>query len=533
MDPFALTQAGGSTADQFAQQGSVDWLQLAKMTVSIPVSIITRLAAADITPMTIIVARNIASVFRIFPLGYSRITESLGRLQSYSALGDAIWFGFGIKHIPLSEIFPPKACASILMELADFYGIPGELRASPKQWLNLVVVCSGIMRSTRFGLIADQFMAFYRLPHCNNRPMEDGLRDVARALQSIALITSGVLDSVTLAGGSSCGWIAAYGYCFLGLDVEIRREGRELLYRSAADGKRIGSFVEYHQPSPTERSGQVEVRSRSYFIKSMDDISSQRFEADDAMTGGFAPWGTCLTAAFGAEAVGYLLEQRVAFALAETVILLTWNLSAMQIHPDLLPCRSGLRLIYNQRERQRLHLSGRNLEKMTDGLRPESICRTAQFLFTTCTVDPTEPTNFSAASVRGICFYFDVLREISDRPDITHERYTIFPFRHPCSPSEGLRRVDGEDLDAQIVALASDTSSRDLQATLVVEETIDGLFADIRFTGSKGPCQVGAYRIMQLVMDVSHYIRCSGGSCDALTGDYDDIVLVDEEGPLP
>ncbi|KAK3332941.1 hypothetical protein B0T19DRAFT_343051, partial [Cercophora scortea] len=716
----------------FAQQGSVDWLQLAKMTVSIPMSILTRLAAADITPMTIVVARNIASVFHISPQGYRRITESLGRLQSYSSLGDAVWFGFGIKHVvrdlgqseqgmaclalcgAMSEIYPSKSYVPILMELSNLCGTPGELRPSPKQWLNLVEVCSGTMRSTTFGLIAGQFMAFHHAPNANKVPPKDDLKDVAGALQSLALVSSGALESITLAGGRSCGWIAAYGYCFLGLDVEIREGDSEVpLYRSAADGKRIGIFVEYRQPNRTEEHSeqvQVQVRKTSYFIKSVEDIYSSHtdWNHDGSMAGGFAPWKSCLAGAFGVQAVQRLLEPPVAFGallgaaacvfflpddqnpgasrsprvkrnshanqspranrygfrpgqrgrgfadsalawfpelrvlqghividytdsfdpacglkryerarreiqarchcntcdqhlpstqrsappdgfclatLAETIIFLIWNLSSMKIHPDLFPSRSGLRLIYNLRRSQLTELRATRDAKrwslddmMRYFLTPGSIYHTAQFLFTTCTTAQTACTDFSAASVRGICFYFDFLREISDRPEqaillhvvpgsIETKNGTRYPYlrdtssqgksgedglmrlglsaapdtriRESISPHsyhfEGIKRFyNANDLDDQFDTLASYTGSRDIQATLVVEETLDGLFTDIRFTGSKGTCQVGVYTMMRLVMEASHNVRCSGVDCDAeFNGDYRYIVLADGEGLLP
>ncbi|KAK3386708.1 hypothetical protein B0H63DRAFT_447622 [Podospora didyma] len=144
MDQHALTQAGGS-GDQFSQQGSIDWVQVAQMIVSIPVSILTRLAAADVGPLTAIVGEQMASMFCISTPGHARLTEALSKLKSFSAIGDAIWSGFGIKHI----------------------------------WINLVGTCSGILRSTTFGCIADQFMAFGGGRDWNN---VGNARDIANAL---------------------------------------------------------------------------------------------------------------------------------------------------------------------------------------------------------------------------------------------------------------------------------------------------------------------------------------------------------------
>ncbi|KJR86287.1 uncharacterized protein SPSK_02850 [Sporothrix schenckii 1099-18] len=91
----------GTRADGRLEQSvhTADWAQLATTTDTFPVPILARLAAADVSPLAVVVARNIAFNFHLSRDGHSRLTGALGNLMSYSGLGNAIYFGIGIKHI--------------------------------------------------------------------------------------------------------------------------------------------------------------------------------------------------------------------------------------------------------------------------------------------------------------------------------------------------------------------------------------------------------------------------------------------------
>lgn len=161
---MAMELSGGPSS--FINQGTIDWQQLAKSVVEFQVSFLGRLAAADIAPFTLLVGQNNSAIFRLSDSGRKRLIEGLKSLYSFSSVGQIVWFGFGIKHVVrqlaetdqgltfitlcgcLSELHPTKACASILMELAEDCGAPSELRPSPHQWINMVDACSALCPHT-------------------------------------------------------------------------------------------------------------------------------------------------------------------------------------------------------------------------------------------------------------------------------------------------------------------------------------------------------------------------------------------------
>ncbi|KAF5684310.1 hypothetical protein FCIRC_4014 [Fusarium circinatum] len=689
--------AGGS----FEQQGSIDWVQIAKMSVTLPISILARVATADVSPLTIVVGQEMSSLFRLSTTGHERLNKALGELKSFSAIGDAIWFGFGIKHIVrvlaetnkglacltlcgcLSEIHPPKACAEILIRLASVCDAPDDLRPSSSQWINLVEACSGTLKSTTFACIAEQFMAFHQ-PYFVEE-YRDEAEDIARALLAVARVSSGVLSSVTLAGGRSCGWIAAIGFYFLGLEIEIRSADNASVYKSTTSDDSIRILVIY---GTAQSSKQVQVNSTGYFINSLDNLILSYEQRFDSVMSGTIHWSNCLSTTFG-DSFGKLLKAKenfgqligaaalafkgltnsvpssnfdcsdwnkwfgfqqsqygVGFAhsvtslfpelmplrpyicldmntsiddsvkaysqayknlarvcqccdcnqndlnarscclpmLAETIIFLTWNVSALRIHADLKPYHSGLMFIYQINAGETMNDSsfgerygvGRHREacrgsisQLVQLLDLASIYHTAQFLFTNNLYPLQVCKAFSATSVGGICIYFNILREVSDRPEnamILHvapgviqtkagRKYSFITDRTGPRP-DGLLGFDWPDnlsyqrdvqyrIDYQasitetlggsisIPILSMDTGSSDLNVKLFVEESTSGLLVDLHFLSSAGDCRVGVYTMLKEIIEKSGLVYCTHRHCARMDQINCDISVIDGEGSVP
>lgn len=685
----------------FEQQGSIDWVQIARMSVSVPISILARVTAADVSPLTIVVGQEMSSLFRLSSTGHERLIKALGELKSFSALGDAIWFGFGIKHIVrvlaetgkgltcltlcacLSEIHAPKACAEILIRLAGACDAPDDLRPSASQWINLVEACSGTLKSTTFACIAEQFMAFHR--HHVSESYADEAGDVAKALLAVARVSSGVLSSVTLTGGRSCGWIAAIGFYFLGLEVEVRSADNESIYKSTIDDDSIRILVIY---GAEQASNQVQVNSTGYFINSVDNVMSSFEQRPDSIMSGTVPWGSCLSTTFGdtfetllnakqqfglmigtaarvfqdlttsdtslifnfhdrlgwfgfqpgqyghefwhsatslfpelsslgpsidlntdmslkdsVEAYNEAVESLERFCtchrrygddegsargcclpvLAETIIFLIWNVSALELHADLKPYHSGLRFIYQQYSGEttvhsifgrwheddvyREHLGG-YIGRLVHRLSLASVYQTAQFLFTNDLYPLRRCKTFTAASVGGLCFYFDILREVSDRPEKAVKLHVLpgviqtnagrqysFIADKTGTRSNGLLAFDWRetrhlsedapqyriDYKANVTAgtnisvpmLGIDTGSSDLKVKLFVEESTSGLLVDIHFSSAAGTFRVGAYTMLKEIIENSGLVQCTHRDCPRMDQINCDISVTDGEGSMP
>ncbi|EXK43602.1 hypothetical protein FOMG_02542 [Fusarium oxysporum f. sp. melonis 26406] len=684
----------------FEQQGSIDWVQIARMSISVPISILARVTAADVSPLTIVVGQEMSSLFRLSTTGHERLIRALGELKSFSAIGDAIWFGFGIKHIVrvlaetgkgltclmlcacLSEIHPPKTCAEILIRLADVCDAPDHLRPSASQWLNLVGACSGTLKSTTFACIAEQFMAFHR-PYVNEEYMDEAA-DVARALLAVARVSSGVLSSVTLTGGRSCGWIAAIGFYFLGLEVEIRSADNATIYKSTTNDDSIRLLVIY---GTAQSSSQVQVNSTAYFINSLDRVMAheQRF---DSIISGTVPWNKCLSTTFG-DSFGDLLGAKQDFGrlicasarvfrgltisdtssifnsndrvdwfgfqpgqyghgfwhsatswfpellplgpnidfdtnmsvddaveaynlaseslartcnchycsgdcsrsmrgyclpvLAETIIFLIWNVSALQIHTDLKPYHSGLRFIYQLHSGEAMtdpsfgewyggdaHREAYwgNIVRLVRRLDLASVYHTAQFLFTNDLYPLQRCKAFTAASVGGLCFYFDILRNVSDRPEEAVTLHVVpgviqtnagrqysFIADKTGTRSDGLLGFDWigtrsfEDTpqykadykasvteslggNISIPILGMDTGSSDLNVKFFIEESTSGLLVDLHFISAAGTSRVGAYTMLKEIIENSGLVQCTHRDCARMDQINCDISVIDGEGSV-
>ncbi|KAK4220578.1 hypothetical protein QBC38DRAFT_526386 [Podospora fimiseda] len=197
-----------------------------------------------------------------------------------------------------------------------------------------------------------------------------------------------------------------------------------------------------------------------------------------------------------------------------------------------------------------------------------SIYHTAQFPFTTNLYPQEAITTFTAASVGCICFYFNILTDISDEPEkgallnvlssaittpegrkhahvtdrIRHkssgylaldwrevgsfEESPEFTVNYICNPPRPIERSNSD--------FGIDTGNHNLKATLLVEESPEGLRVDVDISGSRGSCRVGVYQLLREIIDNSGVVHCSRRKCVAVNRDeWDSILIVDGERKLP
>ena len=180
-----------------------------------------------------------------------------------------LWFGFGINHLVrdlastshgmsvlvlcggLPEIMTTEMVALVLDELLSIYKAPRALHPSFYQWDALIGSRDGVTSKTNFAKVAELFMNFDDAdspvhPPCIVLRNAPGVRfracgeskDIAAALHLIWKVSSQSTNAVELRGGAACGMLAALGYWFLGLEVEIRK-GDTLVYRSISNEKPV------------------------------------------------------------------------------------------------------------------------------------------------------------------------------------------------------------------------------------------------------------------------------------------------------
>ena len=207
------------------------------MQLSASVAIVGRLAAAGIESLTVAVGQILCNRVPIGAHGEKVLMESMGKLKSFSAFGDVVWFGIGIRHVlrslvhtsqgascvalcaALAECNSRKASALVLYEMAKRSGSPQELSPSISQWEAMIKTCASIFTPSTFGVRVQQLL---RLGGYNITLSEaSDPRDIADALFAVGSVATGEIASVKISGVASCVWVAAYADYVLGMRVHM------------------------------------------------------------------------------------------------------------------------------------------------------------------------------------------------------------------------------------------------------------------------------------------------------------------------
>ncbi|KAI9763080.1 MAG: hypothetical protein M1840_000927 [Geoglossum simile] len=305
----------------FQQQGQVDWVAFGDHTKEI----LSRMLALNIDNKTIAAALTLSEKMKLSLEARKRICEATDKLRD-SVLHKVFWFGFGLEHIVHSlaatdgglqclslcscflEVFEPSESASILHHLTVFHKIHEDVRPTEGQWKRLLSACSGALATSDFALTAEHFMSLNNDKSILSTTPSNGsfgrggtramgnLEHIAEALYAMFNTPpSGTLNSITISGGSICGWIAAVGYWFLGLTVQITRiNGQECVFRH--NKSPVCVFVKFTAP---ENRKKVATEDKTYFV----DDAKAMLGAPNCIEapGGRVRWDTAIWETFGDE----------------------------------------------------------------------------------------------------------------------------------------------------------------------------------------------------------------------------------------
>lgn len=235
-----------------------------------------------------------------------------------------LWFGFGVQHpirhlertengyslialcAALSTISPDlEAAAVILTELTDIKGAPQYLRPSLQQWHDMAKSCSGSLISTNFECIANQYMLLSGTLRTSDAINIGEPHYVAVALNAIGSLSRGEIASITLAGGSVCGWLAAWAHVFFNLDIELQDKDRNTVLKTVAERDSVHILVLFGEHT----SSDVQLSSTTYSIRDNSFIK----EGSYLVRPGRVPWDQAIQRAFGAHGMR-LLKARRAFS---------------------------------------------------------------------------------------------------------------------------------------------------------------------------------------------------------------------------
>ena len=237
------------------QQGSVDWGALVGSSITFSVDMLNRISKANVEVVTITVAQAMFTKFNFEANAQKRLHDSISKLKAFSSVSNALWFGFGMKHIVRSLADTEQgaccvamcACLSvsynsfiggqILKALCDSSGVLPEFRPSLSQWAALFDVCAGAVTISQFPQKVEGFTRILISPEMRKsvRLPSAGPPDrIAIALLDLAMISKGELQQVVLSGSIDCAWLGAVAEWLLSLRVEIYDVSGVCVYRSAS-----------------------------------------------------------------------------------------------------------------------------------------------------------------------------------------------------------------------------------------------------------------------------------------------------------
>ena len=322
---------------RFQQQGTVDWVELSDRSVQFSVAVLARLSKAGIDPFTLQVGRAICTNFSLHPIAQGRISDAILALKKFGSYGDAIWFGFGIKHVvtdlaeteegltlvalcaALSSTYDALYGARVLREICCLCKAPQLFTPAIRQWKILVELCAGILTTGHFVLVLDGFRRLVS-GRRNKSRMEPNRSPttysaLAEAILTIAQVTKKTLASATFTGGLDCVWLAAVAEWIFALDVAIYTSADVLLYRSGSlDQQPPQITLVYHE----DKEDWVEQTFISEKTSLISGGSTLFVREDKEALGGVhffnwrSSWSTILHDTFH-ESVDELLEGRNAY----------------------------------------------------------------------------------------------------------------------------------------------------------------------------------------------------------------------------
>ena len=234
-------------------------LDLSKLPVQATLGILSRYSAARVNPYTALVSEILCQSFQLTATGRKNLEKAVGSLKVVGSLGNTLEFGFGVEDVvrkmaktgrgcvclalcaALKECYFDDIAVEVLLEMARLVNVDGMYMPSSQSWKDLLSACAGTLSASKFPFLAEHLMqllkdehrlgAFQRLaaPPISIRSCSRP-GSIAEALSSLARISRGEMQTMTLYGGSDAGWLAALAEWLLDLKVMISNFDGTLYY---------------------------------------------------------------------------------------------------------------------------------------------------------------------------------------------------------------------------------------------------------------------------------------------------------------
>ncbi|KAI8952690.1 hypothetical protein F4801DRAFT_539975 [Xylaria longipes] len=320
---------GGSSSQSravvttFSQQGSVDWVDLAKVQVKLTVGVLSRLSRARIEAITYHAAHAIFSPAKLGDQGQMRVYNATQKLTSFPTLSKALWLGFGVKHIihdfaitheglvcvgicaALTEHFTTPHAASIISELWKMRKLPPDYSPALHQWITLVEACGGVLAATDFPLVLGRIMRHYLGDGVSNIRAASSPKSIAEVLYAVFEASKKNVREVHIAGGCDCAWVGAVAHWLLEILVEIVDVSGVILWASPHEPSAPGEQTKLVIVRNSATADKLQILKRCHVLDGGQSLVPGRWDEEtrwQMVSLGRAQWATCLGDVFGTPA---------------------------------------------------------------------------------------------------------------------------------------------------------------------------------------------------------------------------------------
>ncbi len=317
---------------RFSNQGTLDWLALAKAPVNISLDVLTRYSKAGVDPSSVMAGQIVCSFIVMTPKAEKEVLEHLRKLPRVAMYGNVAKFGFGLQHVleDLLQRDGGTSClalcgclthsydlffgARVLRSLCERRKMPVELRPGVMQWKALLEPCNNIFSGSRFAKHVDEGFTPLLVErnentgHCRLEATDP--EELALALMLLADVASQRLESCVIRGGVDCAWLAAVAIFIFDLTIRIQTSDGRDVYQSGVGGRGPAHdaqiiFVKDDQPASTS----IQVASRTFILPTGQDLLKIR-PHEPGLNHRFlarSTWRSIIADAFGANTAERLL----------------------------------------------------------------------------------------------------------------------------------------------------------------------------------------------------------------------------------
>ncbi|KAF2972287.1 hypothetical protein GQX73_g1342 [Xylaria multiplex] len=325
--------SGSDLVPAFVQQGSVDWVDLAKAQVKLTVGVLSRLSRARIEAITYHAAHVIFFPAQFSNQGQMRVYDATQKVVSFPTLSKALWVGFGVKHIihefaatheglvcigicaALTEHFAISHAANIVLELWKMRKLPPDYTPALHQWIALVEACSGILAPTDFPLTLGRIMRYFLSDGVSNIRAASSQKSIAEVLYAVFEAPKKNIREVHISGGVDCAWVAAVAHWLLGFLVDIVDNSGAILWTSPQDLQSPGEHTKLVVLINAAAEQELQIIKRCHVLDGGQSLVPGQWDEETRrkmVSLGRVPWATCLVDTFGTPARKLLIHGQIA-----------------------------------------------------------------------------------------------------------------------------------------------------------------------------------------------------------------------------